>query len=173
MRLNDLKLHNFRNYENLELSFDPGVNLIVGNNAQGKTNMLEAVSFLGSGKSFRTQKSGEMVKLGADFALDPSDTDFNQKVLEITDKVIAENNLTTLMVTHNMRDAIAHGNRLIMLHEGRVVVDVEGDEKALLTVEDLLALKEALEARVNEMLPVTCQLLGRRENAEVESGFLI
>ena len=68
MQLNNLKLRNFRNYENLELQADPGVNLIVGNNAQGKTNLLEAISYLGSGKSFRAQKTGEMVRFGADFA---------------------------------------------------------------------------------------------------------
>ena len=68
MRLNDLKLHNFRNYEELALSFDPGVNLIVGNNAQGKTNLLEAISYIGSGKSFRAQKTAEMIRFGADFA---------------------------------------------------------------------------------------------------------
>ena len=68
MRLNDLKLHNFRNYEELSLSFDPGVNLIVGNNAQGKTNLLEAISYAGSGKSFRAQKTSEMIRFGADFA---------------------------------------------------------------------------------------------------------
>ena len=68
MRLLDLNLQDFRNYEQLNLSFDPGVNLIVGNNAQGKTNLLEAVSYLGSGKSFRAQKQAEMVRFGADFA---------------------------------------------------------------------------------------------------------
>ena len=68
MQLNDLKLYNFRNYENLELTFDPGVNLIVGNNAQGKTNLLEAIAYAGSGKSFRAQKTSEMVRFGADFA---------------------------------------------------------------------------------------------------------
>lgn len=62
------------------------------------------------------------------------------RVLEITDKVVNENHLTTLMVTHNMRDAIRHGNRLVMLHAGRVVVDVAGEEKQKLTVEDLLNL---------------------------------
>jgi len=70
-------------------------------------------------------------------ALDPKTA---AKVLELTDKIVAENKLTTLMITHNMRDAIAHGNRLIMLHEGRVVVDVEGEEKQMLTVEKLLSL---------------------------------
>ena len=68
MRLLDLNLRNFRNYEELNLSFEPGVNLIVGNNAQGKTNLLEAISYLGSGKSFRAQRTSEMVRFGADFA---------------------------------------------------------------------------------------------------------
>ena len=68
MRLLDLKLRNFRNYEQLELDFEPGVNLILGNNAQGKTNLLEAISYAGSGKSFRAQKTSEMVRFGADFA---------------------------------------------------------------------------------------------------------
>ena len=70
-------------------------------------------------------------------ALDPKTA---EKVLAITDKVVSENKLTTIMITHNMRDAIKHGNRLIMMHEGRIVVDVKGDEKKKLTVEDLLQL---------------------------------
>ena len=68
-------------------------------------------------------------------ALDPKTA---AKVLQITDKIVNENKLTTLMITHNMRDAINHGNRLIMLHEGKVIIDVSGEEKARLTVEDLL-----------------------------------
>ena len=68
MHLNNISLRDFRNYERLELSFDPGVNLIVGNNAQGKTNLLEAISYLGYGKSFRALKSTEMVRFGAEFA---------------------------------------------------------------------------------------------------------
>ena len=70
-------------------------------------------------------------------ALDPKTA---QKVLEITDRIVTENHLTTIMITHNMRDAIKHGNRLIMLHEGRVIIDISGEEKAKLTVEDLLAM---------------------------------
>lgn len=70
-------------------------------------------------------------------ALDPKTA---AKVLEITDHIVNENRLTTLMITHNMHDAIAHGNRLIMMYEGRIVVDVEGEEKRKLTVDDLLAL---------------------------------
>ena len=68
MNLNNLKLRDFRNYEELDLDFDPGVNLIVGNNAQGKTNLLEAIGYVGSGKSFRAQKTTEMVRFGADFS---------------------------------------------------------------------------------------------------------
>ena len=68
-------------------------------------------------------------------ALDPKTA---AKVLEITDKVVTENNLTALMVTHNMSDAIKHGNRLIMMNEGRIVYDVSGEEKKNLTVEDLM-----------------------------------
>ena len=68
MKLNNLLLQNFRNYESLALDFEPGVNLIVGRNAQGKTNLLEAIAYLGSGKSFRAQKTSELVRFSADFA---------------------------------------------------------------------------------------------------------
>lgn len=70
-------------------------------------------------------------------ALDPKTA---EKVLEITEDIVNKNHLTTLMITHNMRDAIKHGNRLIMMHEGRIIVDVCGEEKKNLTVEDLLEL---------------------------------
>ena len=68
-------------------------------------------------------------------ALDPKTA---QKVLELSDRIIEEEKLTALMVTHNMRDAIAHGNRLIMMNEGKIVLDISGEEKKRLTVEDLL-----------------------------------
>ena len=70
-------------------------------------------------------------------ALDPKTA---AKVLEITDRVVEKDHLTTLMITHNMKDAITHGNRLIMMHEGRIIIDVKGEEKKKLTVEDLLAM---------------------------------
>lgn len=68
-------------------------------------------------------------------ALDPKTA---AKVLELTDKIVAENNLTTIMITHNMKDAITHGNRLIMMNEGNIVLDIGPEEKKKLTVEDLL-----------------------------------
>ena len=68
MHLCELSLSGFRNYEQLHFTAEPGVNLIVGDNAQGKTNLLEAIVYLGSGKSFRTQKSAELVRFGATFA---------------------------------------------------------------------------------------------------------
>ena len=68
MNLQQLKLRSFRNYAEVAIDFAPGVNLIVGDNAQGKTNLLEAISYLGSGKSFRAQRTSEMIRFGADFA---------------------------------------------------------------------------------------------------------
>ena len=68
-------------------------------------------------------------------ALDPKTA---QIVLTISNKIIRENNLTALMVTHNMRDAIDYGDRLLMFHEGKIILDISGEEKKKLTVEALL-----------------------------------
>ena len=68
-------------------------------------------------------------------ALDPKTA---AKVMELTDRIVREGQLTTLMITHNMRDAIQYGNRLIMLHDGHVILDIAGEEKEKLTVPDLL-----------------------------------
>lgn len=69
-------------------------------------------------------------------ALDPKTA---RQILELTDKIVSTKGLTTLMVTHNMSQALAYGNRLVMLHQGRIILDVGGQEKAGLTVDDLLA----------------------------------
>lgn len=69
-------------------------------------------------------------------ALDPTTA---AKVLEISDEIIKEDNLTAMMITHNMNDAIAHGNRLIMMNEGKIIYDVQGEEKKKLTKKDLMA----------------------------------
>lgn len=68
-------------------------------------------------------------------ALDPKTA---AKVLDITNKIVEQNNLTTLMITHNMSDAIKHGNRLIMMSDGKIILDIKGEEKKNLTVGDLL-----------------------------------
>ncbi len=69
-------------------------------------------------------------------ALDPKTA---AKVLDISEKIIHEHSLTTMMVTHNMKDAIHHGNRLIMMNDGKVIFDVSGEEKQKLTIEELIA----------------------------------
>ena len=68
-------------------------------------------------------------------ALDPATA---AKVLELSDRIVRENELTAMMITHNMKDAIVHGNRLIMMNEGRIILDIAGEEKKKLTKQDLL-----------------------------------
>lgn len=77
-------------------------------------------------------------------ALDPKTA---AKVLELSEQIVSENHLTTLMVTHNMRDAINLGNRLIMMNEGRIVLDISGEEKKRLTVEQLISRFSAASGR--------------------------
>ena len=88
-----------------------------------------------------TQKNPKVLLLDEHTAaLDPKTA---KKVLDITESIVEKNNLTTIMITHNMADAIRVGNRLIMMHEGQIVVDVKGEEKKNLTIEQLLQLFEA------------------------------
>lgn len=84
-------------------------------------------------------------------ALDPKTA---SKVLDLTQKIVERHKLTTLMITHNMRDALRFGNRLIMLHAGQVIIDVEGEEKKNLTIEDLLKMFERAsgDALVNDRM---------------------
>ena len=81
-------------------------------------------------------------------ALDPKTA---KKVLELTDKIVKENQMTTLMVTHNMKDAITYGNRLIMFHLGHIIYDVKGEEKQKLTVEDLLKKFDEADEKAEQM----------------------
>ena len=82
-------------------------------------------------------------------ALDPKTA---QKVLDITNKVVTENNLTTIMITHNMKDAIKYGNRLIMMNNGSIIYDVSGEEKKNLHVSDLLKKFEEASGVVNDRI---------------------
>ena len=82
-------------------------------------------------------------------ALDPKTA---AKVLAISDKIIQEHQLTAMMVTHNMKDAIAHGNRLIMMNEGHVIYDVRGEEKTKLEVSDLLQRFEQAGGEANDRM---------------------
>ncbi|MBQ3134051.1 MAG: ABC transporter ATP-binding protein [Clostridia bacterium] len=87
-------------------------------------------------------------------ALDPKTA---AKVLSITREIVESEQLTTLMITHNMKDALAHGNRLIMMNAGRIILDVSGEEKSKLTVEDLLAIfaKSGSDGAANDRMLLT------------------
>ena len=87
-------------------------------------------------------------------ALDPKTA---RNVLEITDRIVSRDRLTTLMITHNMRDAIHHGNRLIMMNEGKIILDISGEEKKKLTVQNLL---EQFERVSGEQFANDAALLG-------------
>ena len=144
MNLNNLTLRNFRNYEFVDLSFDPGVNLIVGDNAQGKTNLLEAISYLGSGKSFRALKQKEMVRFDADFA-------------DLEGKVFAQDREQTL------RWVIFNGSRPRQIWRNGAKKKTAGDLAGVLPTvlfcpEDLMVLKTGASARRRLGDHALCQL---------------
>ena len=80
-------------------------------------------------------------------ALDPQTSEI---ILEITKEIVEKNNITSLMITHNMQDAIKYGNRLIMLHSGEVIFDIKGVEKEQLTVEKLLEMFKKKDAQLSD-----------------------
>ncbi|MBR4122166.1 MAG: ATP-binding cassette domain-containing protein, partial [Erysipelotrichaceae bacterium] len=82
-------------------------------------------------------------------ALDPKTA---RKVLDLTQQLVSENQLTTLMITHNMRDALAFGNRLILMSEGKSILDISGEEKKKATVKDLLDLFEKSNGEINDQM---------------------
>lgn len=85
-------------------------------------------------------------------ALDPKTA---EKVLNLTDKIVTENKLTTLMITHNMRDALRLGNRLIMMDAGKIILDIKKEEKSKLTVNDLLNKFEQVSGQINDKMALS------------------
>ena len=151
MKLKSIQLGNFRNYSSETFSFDPGVNLIVGDNAQGKTNLLEAIIYLGSGKSFRTQKSGELVKLGAEFG-------------EIEGSVFSQER------QQQLRWVLFSGARPRQLFHNGVKKKTAGEisgvlQTVLFCPEDLMVLKTGASARRRLADHALCQLRPNYEAA--------
>ena len=154
MHIKKLELRNFRNYEHAEIAFDPGVNLIVGNNAQGKTNLLEAISYLGSGKSFRAQKSTEMVRFQQDFA-------------DIEGEVFSQERLQTL------RWVLFNGSRPRQVWRNGAKKKTAGDisgvlQTVLFCPEDLMVLKTGAASRRRLGDHALCQLRPNYEAALTE-----
>ena len=144
MILKELELRNFRNYENAKLECAPGVNLIVGDNAQGKTNLLEAISYLGSGRSFRAQKTAEMVRFGADFG-------------EVSGKVFSQER------EQDLRFVLFSGSRPRQIFRNGAKKKTAGEIAGVLPTvlfcpEDLMVLKTGASQRRRMGDQVLCQL---------------
>ena len=144
MVLKELKLRDFRNYSQLNLEFAPGVNLIVGDNAQGKTNLLESIAYLGSGKSFRANKTGEMVCFGAEFG-------------EIQGKVEAQNRQQELrwLLFSNGRPRMIYRNGVKKRSAGELAGVLP---TVLFCPEDLMVLKSGASQRRRLADLALCQL---------------
>ena len=159
MRIESLSLENFRNYENARVAFDPGVNLLVGENAQGKTNLLEAVAFLGSGKAFRTQKTAELVRFGAEFAQ-------------------AEGTVFSQQRQQSLRWVLFSGARPRQLYCNGVKKKTAGEiagvlQTVLFCPEDLMVLKAGASARRRLADNAICQLRPNYEAALTEYNKLL
>ena len=154
MNLIDLQLEQYRNYPELRAEFDPGVNLLVGSNAQGKTNLLEAIAYLGSGRAFRTQKSAEVVRIGAEFA-------------QITGKVFSQQREQTI------RWVLFPASRPRQLYRNGVkkktAADISGVlQSVLFCPEDLMVLKAGASSRRRLADNAICQLRPNYEAALTE-----
>ena len=159
MHLCELSLRDFRNYEELHFTAEPGVNLIVGDNAQGKTNLLEAIVYLGSGKSWRTQKSAELVRFGGAFA-------------DLEAKVFSEDREQTL------RTVIFPGKRPRQLWRNGVKKKSAGECAGVLNTvlfcpEDLMVLKSGASARRKLGDMALCQLRPNYDAALAEYNRLL
>ena len=154
MKLSKIRLQDFRNYESLNLDLEPGVNLIAGDNAQGKTNLVEAIAYMGSGRSFRTTKSSELVRLGADFG-------------EI------EGNLNSQERDQSLRWVIFPFSRPKQIYlngvKKRSANEISGVlQTVLFCPEDLLVLKTGASARRKLCNDALCQLRPNYEAALAE-----
>ena len=159
MHLCELRLRDFRNYEEICFSAEPGVNLIVGDNAQGKTNLLEGLVYLGSGRSWRTQKSAELVRFGAAFA-------------DLEAKVYSEGREQTL------RTVVFPGKRPRQLWRNGVKKKSAGECAGVLNTvlfcpEDLLVLKSGASARRKLGDMALCQLRPNYDAALAEYNRLL
>lgn len=154
MRLDRLELRNFRNYELFQRDFAPGVNLIVGDNAQGKTNLLESVYYLSTGHAFRTRKERELIRFEEEFA-------------ELSAAITGQERQQTLRVV------LFSGRRPRQLTLNGVKKKSYGEMSAVLTTvlfcpEDLLVLKAGAAARRRFLDQALCQLRPRYEAALAE-----
>ena len=154
MKLDRLSLRNFRNYESLESAFSPGVNLIVGDNAQGKTNLLEAVFYLSTGRSFRTRREMELILFHWEFA-------------------DLEGTVTDQARQQNLRAVLFAGRKPRQLFLNGVKKKSHGEMNGILTTvlfcpEDLMVLKAGAAARRRFLDQALCQLRPRYEAALVE-----
>ena len=154
MNLNKITLRDFRNYEEISLDFAPGVNLIVGDNAQGKTNLLESIAYLGSGRSFRTQRIAELVRLGAEFGEIWGNVDSQERQQEL-------------------RWVLFSGGRPRQLYRNGVkkktAADISGVlQTVLFCPEDLMVLKTGASARRRLGDNALCQLRPNYEAALTE-----
>ena len=159
MNLHNIALQDFRNYRQLSLEFDPGVNLIVGDNAQGKTNLLESVIYMGSGKSFRTQKTAELVRLGAEFG-------------EIQGSLYSQERNQTLrwLLFPTAKPRQLFLNDVKMKKAG----DISGVlQTVLFCPEDLMVLKAGASARRHLGDSALCQLRPNYEAALTEYGKIL
>ena len=159
MKLTRLRLFDFRNYETLDLTLDPGVNLILGENAQGKTNLLEAVGYLSTGRSFRTQKTQELIRFGASFA------DLNADVF-------------SQGRDQNIRAVLFSGRRPRQLYLGGVKQKSAAALPGVLTTvlfcpEDLLVLKGGSQPRRRLLDNALCQLRPSYASALTEYNRLL
>ena len=159
MQINKLSLRGFRNYDDLEASFVPGVNLILGDNAQGKTNLLEAIFYLSTGHGFRTRKEAELLKFGAEFA-------------ELQAQIFSQEREQTL------RAVLFPGRKPRQLFLSGVKQKTFAGFQGLLTTvlfcpEDLMVLKTGASARRKMLDTALCQLRPGYEKALTEYNRLL